>query len=227
MLGTELGRRSVRDPIAKRTLNADQSSSANRFQNRARKSAPREARAGRRGQRGAANSYISENRIPSVESRRKSVVAVFVLAVLQTFILVSQPLWFRFLFSTLGLAINTENVQFLSTVLTIGSLLLEPVATFLVMYAIGLTADLGSAPTSYLSGLLVGALAGTFGCVAAMTVYYIHIGEGSILGGSYLASLTSYGIGAFRMALVAFAGLALAHFTRPMRPGGSRPISNR
>lgn len=155
-----------------------------------------------------------------MESRRKSVVAVFVLAVLQTFILVSQPLWFRFLFSTLGLPVNSENVQALSTVLTIASLLLEPVATFLIMYTIGMAADLGSAPTSYLSGLLIGALTGTFGCVAAMTGYYVYIGQGSIFGGSYLSSLTFYGIGAFRMALVAFAGLALAHFARPMKPKG-------
>ncbi len=160
-----------------------------------------------------------------MDSMGKVFVAVLILAALQTAILLSQPLWFRFLFSTLQLHLDSQTLALLTSTLTIVSLLIEPVATFIVMYLLGRGASLGSFPVPYFTRLLAGAFVGTFVCVVVLMMYYYSTGQGPIPTSLYFASFSYYALGAFRMALVGFAGLALAYFTRPTAslPSSAQP----
>ncbi len=132
------------------------------------------------------------------------------LGFVETFIVASEPF-----FLVSSIFPHTEPLLgTLLTVLSVSSLVIDPVIVFLVMFFIGRNSDLPSDFMSIFVSVLCGAFVGTFGCLALLAGYSLVSGLFQILEPPLVGDLLLDGLGAFRMALVAFAGFALAYFIR-------------
>lgn len=97
---------------------------------------------------------------------------------------------------------------------TITSLLIDPVAVFLVMFFMGGRFDISFDFSSVLLSLVGGTVLGTYTCLLLISGYALSVGLWQPFESQFELDLLYDGLGALRTALVGFSGLALAYFTR-------------
>ncbi len=132
------------------------------------------------------------------------------LAIVDTFVVASEPFWIVQLFKPS----TSADVNSIVMWFTIAALLVDPAATFVIMFALGSRlAETLEFPSS-LFPLLLGAVVGTYSCLAAITAYSWYTGLFQAFIPQLGNDLLYDAFGAFRLALVAFASLAFAYFVR-------------
>jgi hypothetical protein len=151
---------------------------------------------------------------PSPATQLKSAITVIsaVLGSVETLAVAAPFLLFDLVFPLAGIAPTIDNIELVSTSTALTSLIIDPVVVFLAMFLLGRGLDLRTEYVSVLVSLVVGTLAGTYGCLLLIGAYSTFVGRLSSALPFILTDMVFYGIGAFRLALVGFAGFALAHF---------------
>jgi hypothetical protein len=134
----------------------------------------------------------------------------FVFGLTETFIVASQPFWVIEFFKP----ITQSSLNSIGEGFTISSLLVDPVAVFLAMFFLGgrfdVSLDFGSALLSFLGGTVLG----TYTCLLLISGYALSASLWQPFEPQFVLDLLYDGLGALRMALVGFSGLALAYFAR-------------
>ncbi len=137
-------------------------------------------------------------------------LAALALGVVDTFVVASEPFWIlQFFKPTTSADVNSIVFWF-----SIASLVIDPAATFLVMFALGFKMAESLEFPSSLFPLLLGAVVGTYTSLAAITAYSWYAGLFQAFIPQLGNDLLYDAFGAFRLALVAFASLAFAYFVR-------------
>ncbi len=148
---------------------------------------------------------------------RSSLLAVaLILGMAETFIVASEPFWIiQFFRPTSPADVNNIVEGF-----NIASLLVDPALVFMVMFMLGRDMDLAGDFSRTMGSLLVGTVVGTYLCLAAVAVYAYWQGLLGAFEHQLGLDLLYDAFGAFRLSLVAFAGLALSYLAvrRPQTP---------
>ncbi|HYC26839.1 MAG TPA: hypothetical protein VEB67_02310 [Nitrososphaerales archaeon] len=145
--------------------------------------------------------------------RRLLVEIGFIFGFIETFVVSSLPILFVEVHP-----VDPTSISSLTTGTQAAAVLIDPLVVLFVMFFVGRRIDLAGAPSTSLLSTLLGALAGTALAVVVTLTSSLVFGL-SLISSDYLVPAAFYyGLGSLRLSLVAFAGMALAHFTRSRGP---------
>jgi hypothetical protein len=142
--------------------------------------------------------------------KRSILVVGFLFGLAETFIFSSEPLLLTLYYRPGSEALYSM----IALEFTITSLLIDPFIIFLVMFLIGRGLDPSFDFVSSFVSLFAGALLGTIICLSAITGYLFSVSLLANFEQLLIGDLLVDSLGALRVALVGFGGLALGHFLR-------------
>ncbi len=152
--------------------------------------------------------------------RASLLAAALTLGLIETFIVASEPFWIiQFFKPTTPTDINNIVEGF-----NIASLLVDPALVFLIMFLMGKSMDPAGDFSRTMGSLLLGAVVGTYISLAALAVYAYWQGLFGAFEHQLWLDLLYDAFGAFRLSLVAFAGLAISYLAvRRPQPSPVQP----
>jgi hypothetical protein len=136
--------------------------------------------------------------------------AGFFFGLIETFVVASQPFWVIEFFKPA----TQSTLNLIGEGFTITSLLIDPVAVFLAMFFMGERFDISFDFSSVLLSFVGGTVLGTYTCLFLISAYALSAGFWQPFEPQFELDLLYDGLGALRIALVGFSGLALAYFSR-------------
>ena len=134
--------------------------------------------------------------------------AALALAFLETFVVVSEPFWIIEFFKPA----TSSDVNSIVTGFTLASLIVDPALTFFIMFSLGRRLAAAVELPSVLLWILVGSVAGTYGCLGVISVYADAVGLFQAFENQLTMDLLYDPFGSLRISLVGFASLAFAYF---------------
>lgn len=139
--------------------------------------------------------------------------AALALAFVETFVVVSEPFWIIEFFRPA----SASDVNSIVSGFNVASLVVDPVVVFLVMFSLGRRLAATVELPSVLVWVLLGAVIGTYGCLAGITAHAYLTGLLQPFIPQLTLDLLYDAFGALRLSLVAFASLTFAYFVSRSR----------
>ena len=115
---------------------------------------------------------------------------------------------------------SPANVNLVIEGFNVASLLIDPAIVFLVMFLIGKDMDPAGDFSRTIGSLLVGTVVGTYLCLTGVALYAYWVGLFDAFEHQLGLDILYDAFGAFRLSLVAFAGLTISYLSvrRPRTP---------
>ena len=153
--------------------------------------------------------FIQRTLLSATPLRRFLFLVGLVLGLLETFVVSSVPFWFL-----LASPLSESSANLITTVTGGISIVIDPVVAFAVAFMLGRNIDVAKDYASSFLAIFLGAILGSAISAAAVilasTVVNLHLDAWAYATNG----LFFYTLGALRLALVGFAGLAFSHFYR-------------
>lgn len=195
MLDTELGRTKAGSPIGCRSMTGSWNPSRRRLE--------------RADENSEGRLCLNRNRPARPCVKHMLLVVGLLFGLVETFIVDSA------IVLVLAFPVTLARVTWIGPAASAISLVVDPLVVFAVMFLLGRRVDFTRGYFGTFLQFFAGVLAGTMLMFLSVTAYLIITVPGAVDITTYIGNgVFYYGLGSFRLSLVGFAGLAMAHFSR-------------